>query len=136
MPYQNLSDGLYLMKQRSRQKPGLDHYGVLDIGNRLGLVLRHQGVPIVVHQTPPQVQVSPLTITGEWEVLGMVIDEQQALARLRLALRDPAYDLFGHNCEQFARFVATGARESIQLQRAAGVVGLAAFAFAVARSAA
>lgn len=32
------------------------------------------------------------------------------------ALRRPSYDLFGNNCENFARYVATGKRESTQVQ--------------------
>jgi len=36
VPYQGFPDGLYLVMQRSVGK-GIDHYGILDIGNRLGV---------------------------------------------------------------------------------------------------
>ncbi len=36
MPYQGLADGLYLVMQRSPGK-AIDHYGILDIGNRLAV---------------------------------------------------------------------------------------------------
>ena len=36
------------------------------------------------------------------------------------------YDLFGNNCEHFARYVALGNRESTQVQGAVVLTGLAA----------
>jgi hypothetical protein len=62
-------------------------------------------------------------------MLGPVTDEQFALQRLKVAAANPDYDLFGNNCEHFARFVATGVRESTQLRAAVVVVGLAALTF-------
>ena len=52
-------------------------------------------------------------------------DEADAIARIYRAAENPNYDLFGHNCEHFARYVATGRRESTQIQLAvAGWVAL------------
>ena len=54
MPFQQFADGLYLLLQRSPSK-GVDHYGILDVGNRL----RSPIVPIepvVIHQTPPEIR--------------------------------------------------------------------------------
>lgn len=121
MPHQTLADGLYLLKQGSPEK-GVDHYGILDIGNRLGR--RHASEPVVIHQTPPAIRFDWLRDTGHWAVLGKVTDEAAALERIRIALMNPRYDLFGHNCEHFARFVATGRRESTQLQWVVGLVGM------------
>lgn len=126
MPYQGYHDGLYLLRQRSGSK-GVDHYGVLDVGNRLGYLKPFLSGPLVIHQTPPQVRVDPLETTGRWEVLGWITDEAGALERIKAALQAPRYDLFGNNCEHFARYVAVGKRESPQLQGAVafiGVVGL------------
>ena len=132
MPYQHLADGLYLLKQRSTLKP-VDHYGVLDVGNRLRLIHAGPSQPVVVHQTPPAITTNWIWDTGSWLVIGKVQDETRAIARLHRALRDPTYDVFGNNCEQFARFVATGVRESTQLRAAvvlAGIAGLACVAYA------
>lgn len=128
MPYQGYPDGLYLVKQKSPEK-GVDHYGILDIGNRV----QHPGVdginPVVIHQAPPSLRVDWFQNTGLWEVLGRVTDEPMARQRLHNAAAMPNYDLFGNNCEHFARFVATGKRESTQLQAAGVVAGLAALVY-------
>lgn len=126
MPYQGYPDGLYLVAQRSDAK-GVDHYGILDIGNRI----RHPWAdyPIIVHQAPPMVRIDWFQNTGVWRVLGKVTDEPYALRRLQAAAANPTYDLFGNNCEHFARFVATGVRESTQLQAAAVIVGMVTLAF-------
>lgn len=126
MPFQGLHNGLYLVKQKSQNKPGIEHYGILDIGNRLMIPTADSINPTVVHQTPPRLRVDWFAGTGNWEILGQITDEKMALERIKYAANNPAYDLFGHNCEQFARFVATGKHESTQLQ-AAAIVGLAAF---------
>lgn len=124
MPYQHLADGLYLIKQKSASK-GVDHYGILDVGNRLGHPAVNGLQPVVVHQSPPSIRLNWLQDTGTWEVLGKITSERDAIARIRDAYQTPAYDLFGHNCEHFARYVATGKHESTQIQAAAVVAGLA-----------
>jgi hypothetical protein len=127
MPYQGYPDGLYLVKQKSAEK-GVEHYGVLDIGNRIG----HPGVigvmPVVLHQVPPTLRLDWVHLTGNWVVLGRVTDESMARERIRAAAAQPNYDLFGNNCEHFARYVATGRRESTQLQAVGIFAGLALLA--------
>jgi hypothetical protein len=126
MPCQGYPDGLYLVKQKSPNK-GVDHYGIVDIGNRshiqnsFGFFSR----PTVIHQAPPKLRADWFETTGMWTVLGKITDETMARQRLKEAAANPAYDLFGNNCEHFARFIATGKRESTQLQ---GVVALACLA--------
>jgi hypothetical protein len=127
MPYQNLPDGLFLLKRPSPDK-GVEHYGVLDVGNRLGFPEADGSHPVVIHQTPPSVRYDWLQNTGDWHVIGQVIDEEAAAARLKLALSTPEYNLFGHNCEHFARYVTTGVWASTQLQAAGLVAGLALLA--------
>jgi hypothetical protein len=125
--------GLYLVRQKSQVK-GVDHYGILDIGNRLRLPnVGWWGDPAVVHQTTPQIRRDPFKGTGQWEVLGKISDEAAAMARLQHALKNPTYSLIDRNCEQFARFVATGVPASTQLQAAAFMLGLTALAFVVFR---
>lgn len=132
MPYQELSDGLYLVKQQSPTK-SVDHYGIADIGNRSGLqhVYGFLSRPVVIHQTPPALRADWLENTGQWTVLGRITDELMAQQRLREASANPAYDLFGNNCEHFARFIATGKRESTQLQGIAVFTCLAIVAIVV-----
>lgn len=128
MPYQGYPDGLYLVVQKSTAK-GVDHYGILDIGNRLGVQGADGINPVIVHQRPPNIKAEWLQSTAAWNLLGRIPDEQYAIMRYRAALADPAYDLFGHNCEHFARFVATGVRESKQLQAAGAIAVCATLVF-------
>jgi len=133
MPYQEYENGLYLVKQKSPEK-GVDHYGILDIGNRL----KHPEVdgrqPVVIHQVSPVLKMDWLQNTGNWEVLGRITDETMAIQRMNTAATTPSYDLIGNNCEHFARFVATGKKESQQLQVATLLVGLGVLVyFAVKR---
>jgi len=130
MPYGNLQDGLYLIR-RPAQKPGIHHYGILDVGNRINhpQVMDHQ--PIVIHQTPPTIRIDWLQSTGSWQECWRIEDETYAIQRMNQAFFIPNYDLFGNNCEHFARYIATGVRESTQLQAAAVVVGLTALAWIV-----
>jgi hypothetical protein len=126
MPFQNLADGLHLLRQRSQSKEGVYHYGVLDVGNRLNRYPAwpyHQH-PVVIHQSPPTIRADWLRDTGVWEHLGLVeyAEEAGAIARIMQALQDPLYDLFGNNCEHFARFVTTGRRESTQVNDFVGIV--------------
>ena len=116
MPYKNYPDGLYLLKQASEKNGiAIDHYGVADVGN----VLRHPesdgSQPLVIHQTPPRIQINWLKDTGRWQVIGKVIDVKGAKARLREAFKNPAYNLFGNNCEHFARFVTQNQHSSSQV---------------------
>jgi hypothetical protein len=80
----------------------------------------------MIHQTPPRIRVDWFKNTGHWTIHGVVTDESAAIERIRLSLVNPCYDLFGHNCVHFARFVATGKRESTQVVAAVvGVTGIA-----------
>lgn len=128
MPYMNLNDGLYLLRKDS-EKFGLHHYGILDVGNRI----RHPRVrgeqPVVIHQTPPTIRIDWLQSTGPWEIHQRITDETEAIQRMNQAFSNPSYDLFGNNCEHFARYVATGVRESTQLQAAGFIAGLAVLAW-------
>jgi len=127
MPFQNLADGLYLMIQKSEEKGGVDHYGILDVGNRMQYPSVPVGAqPVVIHQTPPRLRTDWLQHTGRWTVLGRIWDEADAIARIEQAAGDPEYRLFGNNCENFARYVATGKNECTQIQSAVVVAGLAA----------
>jgi hypothetical protein len=128
MPYLQYPDGLYLLKQKAETK-GVEHYGILDVGNRLGHPQVNGTHPVVIHQTPPTIKIDWLQNTGEWLILGRITNEGSAKERMSSAFQNPTYDLFGHNCEHFARYVATGRRESTQLQAAGIVAGLAALAF-------
>jgi len=125
MAYQNLDDGLYLLTQESDGK-SVDHYGILDAGNRLGIEeARFSRQPVVVHQRPPSIQWNWLRETGKWRVKGKIADEAMAKARIKKAARDPLYRLFSNNCEHFARYVAYGIRESWQVQLTVAVLGTA-----------
>jgi hypothetical protein len=128
MPYNGLADGIYLVCQKAREKMGVDHYGVLDIGNRLNIAGVCDDQPRVIHQTPPQITVSSLIETGAWEVLSQALNETEASIRFWRAIKDPVYNAVTNNCEHFARFVITGNRESRQLQTVVIVSGIVTLA--------
>jgi len=112
------------MIQKTQLKGVLvDHYGILDVGNRLNLP-NVGWQPVVIHQTPPEIRLDRLEDTGNWKVLGKITDEPDAIARINKAVKNNAYDLFGNNCEHFARYIATGRRESTQLQAWGFIAGL------------
>jgi hypothetical protein len=124
MPYKGYPDGLYLLKQRSERK-GVDHFGIADIGNCLKVAGADGINPVVVHQTPPCIRADWLRDTRPWRVLGRIVDESGAVARYHEALKNPTYWIW-NNCEHFASFVATGNRESKQLQSVGWLTGFAA----------
>lgn len=130
MPYAGFEDGLYLLKQKSEDK-GVDHYGILDIGNRMGLPnIRYLiDQPVVIHQTHPKITLDWLQETGTWNMLGKITDEIDAKKRIEHALENPSYNLFINNCEHFARYVATGVKESKQIQALAFFSGLATLVY-------
>jgi hypothetical protein len=123
MPYQHLSDGLYLLRQWSPEK-GVWHFGILDVGNRIkNRSINRGSQPIVIHQTPPTIKMEWLRETGAWEVLGRIADEKIALLRINEAAKNPTYDLFVNNCQHFATYVATGVRQSTQVQVGLAIAG-------------
>jgi hypothetical protein len=122
-----LGDGVYLVKQRSATK-SVDHYGILDVGDRLALGRPWRAEPVVIHQTPPSIQVSCLRNTGSWQVLGRIANERAARERMRAATQNSRYDLLGRNCEHFARFIATGVKRSTQIETAAIIATIALLA--------
>lgn len=129
-----ISFGLYLAKRRSEIKPALlEHYGLLDIGNLLGFPEGVWTGSALIHQAYPYLRVEPLHSLDGWELLGRVSESEMNNVRTRIneSLRRPIYDLFSNNCEHFARFAATGSKQSAQLQRAVAVSCiLAAFLYA------
>jgi hypothetical protein len=129
MPYQDYADGLYLATHWSANKR-VEHFLILDIGNRLGIEGVDGSNPVVVHQCPPMIRTDWLQDVGACLLRTKIEDEAAAIERLHFALRNPQYALFFHNCEHFARWVAFGVWESEQLQAAGWVVGLTAVAIA------
>lgn len=126
-------DGVLPLKRRVTEKM-VDHLAVGvggRLGGRLGLSVWR---PVVGHLLPDGLEVEPWR--NGWEVLGRARDEEQALRRLVQACRRPRYWLLGNNCEHFALWVATGKRESPQVQSVAWVAtGVAALVLAERRAA-
>lgn len=133
MPAQGHSDGLYMVR-RPADKLGW-HFGIAVIGNRFSLRNARPGHPMVFHQRPPRIALDRLEDTGPWFEVQRITDEWSAIQRINLAYQNPTYNLFGNNCEHFARYVATGKRESKQLQTVVLVVSLAALIIYVSRAA-
>lgn len=118
---EQLPPGLYWIVRQS-QKKGVEHHAVLDVGNCIGYPDVYPTSPIIVHQTPPQIRRDPYYGTGDWKIVMAIEDHANAIHRLRVACANPFYNTAANNCEHFARYVATGVRESHQV-RAVGFVG-------------
>ena len=120
--------GLFLARRYSSEK-GVHHFGILDVGNHLGYEAARE--PVMIHMVSPHVRAEWFSTTGHWDMFEPITDVPGAVARLQQALGLPCYDLVFNNCEHFARYVATGVRESRQVKEVltlAGVVGIVAFA--------
>jgi hypothetical protein len=127
-PYQKLRDGLYLLRKWSTAK-GVWHFGILDVGNQIkNTHVKRGSQPIVIHQTPPTLRLEWLSETGNWELLGRIADQPFALLRIEEAAKNRTYNLFANNCQHFATYVATGVRQSPQVQIAMALLGLATLA--------
>jgi hypothetical protein len=121
MHWQHLKPGLYWIMQSSPKK-GVEHHAILDVCNRMRYADAGGWQDMIVHQTPPAIRREPSAGTGNWVVLQKIADEQNAIRRLISACANPGYRTIDNNCEHFARYIATGIRESHQLQRAGAVV--------------
>jgi hypothetical protein len=133
MPYQHLNDALYLVKQCSGSKV-VDHFGILDVGDRMGL---HHGLylePVVIHLLHPSIHIDLIREFGRCEIISRISDEAGARRRFHLARKNPTYDAIFNNCEHFAIFIATGRRQSPQLQGFVIGVGLAVVAYSAIKS--
>jgi hypothetical protein len=117
------SRGLYLIKTQLPTKPG-EHYAILDVGN----VFARQGItsPVLYQLSPTGVIMT--SVTTALTVLEKIEDERGAAKRFAEGLTNPRYSLFLNNCEHFARYVASGVRESSQAQ---GLGVIAAIATAI-----
>lgn len=118
----DLAAGFYLLKQEIPNK-GFDHYAVGVIGVWLPeFAVLSQAVAIDL--SPIGIRRQWWLASGPWTVLNYTADVAAASARMSSACRDPRYRAVDNNCEQFARWVVTGRRESRQVQGV--VLGLAA----------
>lgn len=125
-----LSEGIYLVKRKSVILPSvIDHYAVIVVGKPLKQLGYSEQYPLVFHLTDEGIRIDWVETSGSWEMLGTVhpTQRQNAIRRLKLAFNNPNYILLSNNCEQFARFVTEGYKQSIQLQNATllsiGVIG-------------
>ena len=119
--------GLYWIVQKSPTK-NVEHHAILDVGNSIGYADVDPRHPIIVHQTPPSIRRELFADTGTWKVVTKIADEHAAARRLIAACAMPVYSAVGNNCEHFARYIATGVRQSHQLQRIGFIAGVIGFA--------
>ncbi len=131
-----LFDGIYLVKRKAIVTPLIDHYGIIVKGQALKKMGYSPNSPLVFHLTDQGILAEWLEYSGDWEPLGQVSYDQtnQAVSRLLNAFNNSTYDLFANNCEQFARYVTEGVKQSHQLQNAGlltiGVIGVGAMLWA------
>lgn len=133
MPHLDLPHGLYWIFNDSPKK-GVKHHAILDVGNRLGYPDVSGWNPVIVHQTPPVICREPLGDPNGWHLVGRIADERGAIQRIVEACANPLYAFISNNCEHFARYVATGVRESKQVQGAGVLAGIVALFFVALRA--
>ena len=132
MNLQHWPPGLYWIVQVSPMK-GVEHHAILDVGNRMRCQDVGRWQDMIVHQTPPAIRREPAAGTGHWNVLQRIADEGGSIRRLVAVCANPGYCVISNNCEHFARYIASGIRESHQLQRVGAValvLGMIAWAAA------
>jgi hypothetical protein len=119
----SIEPGVYLL---TRQIPGkgFEHYGVGIAGHVVPELSVY--APAVVHRLPEGIQLDGWARDGAWAVIGKANDTRAALGRLLQVCRDPTYGLLDNNCEQFARRIVTGRKESRQVQGMLVALALAA----------
>jgi hypothetical protein len=115
-PFSQFPEGMYLLKRPSTY-PLIEHYGVLITGDLVRELGINSIAPVVIQQTLPRARVDLAEATGNWNMVGQVLPPLVpfAMERVSVAFRDPNYDLFANNCEQFARFITVGQKTSTQL---------------------
>ena len=127
-PKVRYSSGIYLVKTSSQTLPNIiDHFGILIAGYPLKSLGYFDDKPIVFHLTNVGFEAHYIEQFDEIDILGQVNPNQipQAIWRLKVSFFNPKYDLLSNNCEQFARFVTEGKKQSTQLQNAVALSGLA-----------
>jgi hypothetical protein len=110
----SMARGVYLLKQQIPGK-GFEHYAV-GITGVIDPALGIYGSPVVVHRMPEGIHLTRWFESGPWVVLDKASEAKAALKRLVHACQDPNYRLLDNNCEQFAREIVSGKRESRQVQ--------------------
>lgn len=122
--------GLYLVSRPKNVGPGT-HYAIADVGNILEHPYADGSIPIIMHKLMGRgFCIEYIQPRDKYRIEKRITDVGAAKRRLIAASRNPSYDLFGANCEHFARYVAEGNHKSLQISSAVGLIGLAALTFA------
>jgi hypothetical protein len=128
MTYLDVPKGLYRITRETRKFGGLVwHHAILDNGNRLRHPDAPNGAPVIYHMTTRGIR-AEIMGPETWSVnIGAPIqDLEGAKLRIQLTQYNPDYDLLSNNCEHFVNFVATGKKESKQVQVAGLFVAIGA----------
>ncbi len=126
MSYEGVADGPYLARQTGLKLKGypVTHYGIIDIGNTLGVPeIDTRNGPTVIHQTPPRIRFEHMGGDVPWEITDRIADAAGARARIMEGLKTPEYDMFRNNCEHFAKYVAYDNKVSGQVIAGVAVAG-------------
>jgi hypothetical protein len=123
-------EGLYIVKRPASLPPGTMHYGFAAVGRYARFFDPLSNGPVVIHKTNQPGRHCDSFNSYEWERVEKIPDVYLArvLYRARISWNDP-YDLFLDNCEHWARYIATGKKESTQVQTFVKVVGFGTLAY-------
>lgn len=111
-------EGLYIVKRRAILPPGKEHYAIAIVGRHVRNFDPSSKGPIVIHKTNQPGRHCDSFIASEWERVEKIPEDslEQVLHRMRISWWEP-YNLFLDNCEDWARYVATGKKESFQVRQ-------------------
>lgn len=118
-------EGIYLVKRKSVYTSAIEHYGFAVIGKYLKGFDSSWDEPKVIHKTNLGVHADFFN-PWDWEKVEKISEHNisQIILRTKISMFN-TYDLLMDNCEHFARFAATGKKESSQVQNAVALIGLA-----------
>lgn len=138
MSFIEVADGLYLgtrpAQGSGKNFPNVTHYGVIDIGNLFRNTSVKENFPVVYHKSPQSgLIVEYINRDETWTFKHPITDLEGARERLNEAAKNPAYRLFGDNCEHFANYVAWNRKVSVQSNALQLFIGVAILAFALTR---
>ena len=127
-----LREGAYLIKKFTTYKVA-EHYAVLVVGKYLRDLGYDERYPLVFHLTDKGLEINWFDQFSDWQYVPASITQNDLskIIRFKIALSNTNYNLFSNNCEQFARYVVEGYKQSTQLQNAVGFTLLASVGVAI-----
>ena len=123
-PVKMMGPGLHVVSRVSKEKGGIVHVAIVDVGNRLASSGFGTVVARLLEFSANGLSYDPYDPADGWEYVQTIADEAAAVARVWSVVNEryAAYDLLTNNCEHFVSYVATGLRKSPQVRSVVGLL--------------